>query len=57
MARHFPDELGGDLPGLHESQVAWHRAWAEHFESYLRDNGDTDAVIERDWPVRRLAGA
>lgn len=57
MAMRFPDELGGDLPGLHESQVAWHREWAEHFEAYLRDNGDPDVVIERDWPVRRVAMA
>ena len=54
MATRHPDELGGDLPGLQRLQAAWHREWAEQFEAYLRDNGDSEAVIGRDWPVRRV---
>jgi DNA polymerase III subunit epsilon len=53
MARRFPDELGGDLRRLQDLQAAWHREWAEHFEPWLRDNVDPQAVIEREWPLRR----
>jgi DNA polymerase III subunit epsilon len=54
LAQQFPDQLG-DLIALQDSQLAWHLEWAEHFETFLRDNGEADAVIERDWPRRVVA--
>lgn len=32
------------------AQAKWHREWAEHYEEYLRGQGDAEAVIERGWP-------
>lgn len=32
------------------AQAKWHREWATHFEQYLRDQGDPDATIGREWP-------
>jgi DNA polymerase III subunit epsilon len=54
LAQQFPDQLG-DLVALQASQLAWHLEWAEHFEAFLRENGEVDAVIERDWPRRVVA--
>lgn len=54
MAERFPEQLGDDLEALQDLQAAWHREWADHFEPWLRENVDADAVIEREWPVRRV---
>lgn len=57
MAERYPRQLGGDLCALQGLQAAWHRAWAEDFEPWLRANVDPAAVIERDWPLRRPSTA
>ena len=56
MAQQFPEQLE-DLVALQDHQLAWHLEWAEHFEAFLRDNGEVDAVIERDWPRRVVVGS
>jgi DNA polymerase-3 subunit epsilon len=46
-------EVAALTPGeLHERQIAWYAEWAEDFEGFLRRKGNTEAVIERDWPLR-----
>lgn len=52
LADRFPRQLGDDLHALQQLQAAWHREWADHFEPWLRENVDADAVIERAWPLR-----
>ena len=54
MVQKFPDELQ-DLTALQAQQLAWHLEWAEHFEAFLRENGEAEAVIEREWPRRVVA--
>ncbi|GAA1365532.1 3'-5' exonuclease [Streptomyces beijiangensis] len=41
-----------DLTELHGQQVRWYAAWATDFQSFLRRKGNTDAVIDADWPLR-----
>jgi DNA polymerase-3 subunit epsilon len=50
----YPELAALSLEELHERQVIGHREWAESFEAYLRSQGKGD-VIERDWPIRRVA--
>lgn len=54
LAEVYPGQVGQvDPMVLHEQQIAWHAAWAEHLEEYLRSSGkEPDAVIDRAWPIR-----
>jgi len=47
---------GVSLEELFERQRAWHAAWAQDFEAYLRKS-DASASIDRSWPLRVPAGA
>lgn len=52
LIARYPDQLDVSPADLHGRQEAWHRSWAEEFQSYLRRNGKPDAVIGGDWPTR-----
>ena len=52
LAERFPAALGRDLHSLQANQAAWHRQWAESFETWMRENVDAATTIERDWPLR-----
>ena len=53
MARRNPEIADMTLDELQIAQAVWHRDWAENFEAYLRAQGNAEAQIEREWPVRR----
>ncbi len=57
LAQRYPEELQRDLVELQDVQSAWHVAWAEHFEPWLRENADPEARIDRAWPLRAPAAA
>ncbi|MET7882832.1 3'-5' exonuclease [Streptomyces avermitilis] len=40
---------------LHRRQIEWYAAWAADFQSFLRRKGDTTAVVDGTWPLRKLA--
>ncbi|MFI6944106.1 3'-5' exonuclease [Streptomyces sp. NPDC050418] len=39
---------------LHEQQITWYAEWAADFQEFLRAKGETSAVVETSWPLRRL---
>lgn len=42
------------ITGLQQQQRLWYATQAESFERYLREKkGEKDAVINRDWPIRK----
>ncbi|GAA3933049.1 3'-5' exonuclease [Streptomyces gulbargensis] len=41
-----------DPAELHARQITWYRAWAEDFQAFLRRKGETDAVVDPEWPLR-----
>lgn len=53
MERRYPELATMPIDDIQRLQAEAHRAWAENYQSYLRGKGQTDAVIETDWPVRR----
>jgi len=55
MAERWPRELQIPLSELHEKQVQWRFEWAVEFQEYLRTKkGETDAVVNGEWPVQSL---
>jgi DNA polymerase-3 subunit epsilon len=55
MAELWPKELQIPLVDLHTQQAMWRHAWAAEFEVYLRTKkGETDAVVNGEWPVQSL---
>ncbi|MFM9629426.1 exonuclease domain-containing protein [Streptomyces galilaeus] len=42
---------------IHLHQVHWHAEWAANFQAHLRSKGQSDAVIDGSWPLRRAGGA
>lgn len=52
IARAFPDVAGAAPDALHRQQIEWSRAWATHFQAYLRSRGEANAVIDGTWPLR-----
>lgn len=50
----FDDLAGLTLESLFERQQAWHRAWAQDYQAYLRKS-DADASVSGEWPLRPLA--
>jgi DNA polymerase-3 subunit epsilon len=55
MAELWPAELQIPLSELHELQALWRFAWAGEFQTYLRTKkGETDAVVNGEWPVQSL---
>jgi DNA polymerase III subunit epsilon len=64
VARHRAKLGRRDLGDLWRTQRAWHRAWAENFEGYLRrtkteageSQADIDAVhVNPEWPLQPYA--
>jgi DNA polymerase III subunit epsilon len=53
LAKAYPTHLA-DIAALQETQAVWYRAWAEHFQEYLRGKGSGE-VIDTAWPVRPAA--
>ncbi|MEV3854842.1 3'-5' exonuclease [Streptomyces sp. NPDC050095] len=39
---------------LHRRQVEWYAEWAADFQAFLRKKGDEGAVIDPEWPIRRM---
>jgi hypothetical protein len=39
---------------LHRRQIEWYAQWAADFQSFLRREGDAEAVVDGVWPVRDL---
>ncbi|WP_299540103.1 3'-5' exonuclease [uncultured Streptomyces sp.] len=39
---------------LHERQITWYAEWAADFQAFLRRKGSADAVVDGDWPLRRV---
>jgi len=56
-ARHADRLAGLDAAALHERQAAWHAAWAEDFQGWLRRKKDPAAVVDPAWPLRRAPHA
>jgi DNA polymerase-3 subunit epsilon len=55
MCERWPRELQIPLADLHELQALWRFAWAVEFQTYLRTKkGETDAVVNGEWPVQSL---
>lgn len=52
IARAHPAVGSADPVTLHRAQVSWCAAWAGRFQSYLRSQGDADAVVDGAWPMR-----
>lgn len=51
-------QVGSLTPAaLHEQQIAWYAEWAADFQRFLRRKGNTDAVVNADWPLRELVPA
>ncbi|MGY5764027.1 exonuclease domain-containing protein [Brachybacterium sp. DNPG3] len=46
----FPQVGASSLEDLHREQIAWHRAWAENFNEFLRKKGRTPDV-SLTWPL------
>ncbi|WP_330172917.1 3'-5' exonuclease [Streptomyces sp. NBC_01498] len=42
---------------LHERQITWYAEWAADFQDFLRRKGNTDAVVDANWPLRELVPA
>ncbi|MFI1705315.1 3'-5' exonuclease [Streptomyces griseoruber] len=40
---------------LHRRQIEWYAEWAADFQNFLRRKGETDAVVDRAWPLREPA--
>ena len=55
LPRLNPEIAGMTLAELQAAQATWHAEWAENFEAYLRAQGNTEARIEREWPLRTRA--
>ena len=53
LPRLNPEVAGMTLAELQVAQAQWHAEWAANFEAYLRAQGNAEAQIEREWPVRR----
>lgn len=50
QAAKFPAVAQSSLEDLHQQQIAWHRAWAENFNEFLRRKGRTPDV-SLSWPL------
>lgn len=50
IAAAHPRVAESPLAGLHQEQIAWHRAWAENFNDYLRSRGKP-ADVPLTWPL------
>ncbi|MEO3975756.1 3'-5' exonuclease [Streptomyces sp. CAU 1734] len=55
VAERHPSVAALDPARLHESQVRWYAEWAKSFQAFLRKKGNTDAVVDADWPLRQPA--
>ncbi|MFG3124956.1 3'-5' exonuclease [Streptomyces sp. NPDC017615] len=54
IAERYPKIAGLGTAELHRCQIEWYAEWAADFEAFLRRKGETEAVIDRVWPVREL---
>ena len=54
IAVAYPEVGHAPADALHRQQVEWSRAWATHFQAYLRSRGDAAAVIDGTWPLRSV---
>ncbi len=50
LIEKFPAVADSTLTDLHQQQMAWHRAWAENFNEFLRSKGRTPDV-SLTWPM------
>jgi DNA polymerase-3 subunit epsilon len=51
LAAHA-DVLSGDAQWLHDQQIDWSKAWAENYQAFRRQQGDTSFSANGEWPVR-----
>lgn len=57
LGSQYPKLAELDLDGLHKAQVEWAAEQAASFQAHLRSKGQSDAVIDGSWPLRRAGGA
>ncbi|MFI1971438.1 DNA polymerase III subunit epsilon [Streptomyces cinnamoneus] len=43
---------GAALEELHRDQIRWYGEWAAGYQTWLRGQGDADAVVDGAWPLR-----
>lgn len=52
MSQRYDEIRNASPMWLHQSQIEWHRQWAERYTDYLRCNVDSEAVeIDGSWPI------
>jgi len=52
IIRTHADVLTGDAQWLHDQQILWAKDWAENYQKFRRDKGETGFIAQGDWPVR-----
>ncbi|GAA3826421.1 3'-5' exonuclease [Streptomyces chiangmaiensis] len=56
IAGRFPKIAALGPAELHRRQIEWYAAWAADFQNFLRGKGDTEAVVDGTWPLRKATG-
>lgn len=51
ILRAHASELDGGAEWLHDQQVVWAREWAENYQAFRRNQGDSGFVATGSWPV------
>lgn len=54
IAQRFAAKLPAELADMQQLQKNWAKAQAESFATFLRNNGNPEAVADQGWPIRQF---